>query len=188
MALSDPNYDTRNIIGLCIVGLIIKYFFGNTYSEDGSNGPASSALWGYGLATISIFFLMFVQTQKYLEANSSKKGINLDTVTHFFYAILNILPAFIMFIILAWSVLINYQYYTQINTGSVSSEYQKFSNMSSIMIMFQMVVLFKYIYLDQDISNVEKNKLGSVSYMLGLLNIIFLFMMNIIILYFSTDG
>lgn len=188
MPISDANYDTRNIIGLCVVGLIIKYFFGTSYSADGSNGPASSALWGYGLATISIFFLMFVQTQKYLEANSSKKGINLDTITHFWNAILNILPPFIMFVILSWSVLLNYQYYTKINTGQVSIEYQKFSNMSTIMILFQMIVLFKYIYSDSDITNTEKNKLGAVTYMLGLLNVIFLFMMNIIVIYFSTDG
>ena len=59
--MSDiSEYNTTNIQACSIIGIAVKLLFGNNYSKDGSNGPASSVLWGYGLVTISIFFLMFV--------------------------------------------------------------------------------------------------------------------------------
>tara|TARA_B100000683_G_scaffold45431_2_gene42005 strand:- start:2167 stop:2469 length:303 start_codon:yes stop_codon:yes gene_type:complete len=100
-----------------------------------------------------------------------------------------------MFIVLSWLVILNFQFYTQINKGMVTTEYSQFSNISTIMIVFQMAILFKYLYLfvpdrSQSKNSIEEqqSKFASASYLTALLNIIFIGMMNIILVYFSTDG
>jgi len=190
------QYNTINVLVCSIIGIAVKLLFGNNYSEDGSNGPASSVLWGYGLVAIAIFFLMFVQTNIFLNTNSGKTaGMEQGKLMHLLSAILNILPTLMMFIILSWIVILNYQFYKQINTGDVSNEYKEFSNMSTVMIIFQLIVLFKYIMTmgkpnstDSAKNEQEASKYASFSYILAILNLVFVGMMNIIIISFSTDG
>ena len=195
MPNQNDTYNTRNVLALCIIGVIIKLLFGNNYTEDGSNGPASSALWGYGLATLAIFFLMFVQLHRDIKSKPSSSDSNMKNIQGMFSILVNILPILLMFIVLSWLVLLNYQYYNQINTGRVASEYNQFSNMSTVMVLLQMAIMFKYIYTlinskksTPQAVEIEASKYSSVSYLIALLNIVFIGMMNIIILYFSTDG
>lgn len=193
----DYNYNIKNIITLCSVGIVVKLLFGNNYTTDGSNGPASSALWGYGLASMAIFFLMFVQRSRTNSGSGSTTSSSSITdlsgftakMSSFFHSIQEILPTLLMFIVLSWLVILNYQYYSQINKGNVTTEYSQFSNISTIMVIFQMAILFKYIYIDPAKQNKPENsKYASASYLIALLNVIFIGMMNIIIVYFSTDG
>ena len=190
------EYNTTNVLALCIIGIAIKLLFGNNYTKDGSNGPASSALWGYGLAGMAIFFLMFVQTQNYIKKNPGSSGTIFVKIAQFYASMLNILPTLMMFIVLSWLVILNYQFYKQINMGKVTTEYSQFSNVSTIMVLFQMAILFKYLFLSTPESSslsslrqeAEQSKYASASYLTALLNFIFIGMMNIIIVYFSTDG
>jgi len=184
----DYNYNIKNIIALCSVGIVVKLLFGNNYTTDGSNGPASSALWGYGLASMAIFFLMFVQTNKI--TNESRGGDIAGKMSSFFHSMQEILPTLLMFIVLSWLVILNYQFYSQINKGNVTTEYSQFSNISTIMVIFQMAILFKYIYIEDPSKkrDPQEAKYVSASYLTALLNVIFIGMMNIIIVYFSTDG
>jgi hypothetical protein len=193
----DYNYNIKNIIALCSVGIVVKLLFGNNYTTDGSNGPASSALWGYGLASMAIFFLMFVQRSRTNSGSGSTTSSGSITylagftakMSSFFHSIQEILPTLLMFIVLSWLVILNYQFYSQINKGKVTTEYSQFSNISTIMVIFQMAILFKYIYIDPTKQNKPENsKYASASYLTALLNVIFIGMMNIIIVYFSTDG
>jgi hypothetical protein len=196
----DYNYNIKNIIALCSVGIVVKLLFGNNYTTDGSNGPASSALWGYGLASMAIFFLMFVQRSRTNSGSgSTTSGSTTDLagftakMSSFYHSMQEILPTLLptllMFIVLSWLVILNYQYYSQINKGKVTTEYNQFSNISTIMVIFQMAILFKYIYIDPaKQNNPENSKYASASYLTALLNVIFIGMMNIIIVYFSTDG
>lgn len=188
---TETDYNTTNVLVLCIIGIAIKLLFGNNYTKDGSNGPASSALWGYGLAGMAIFFLMFVQTNIYLKKNPSKSGISkIESLTHLVKTILNILPTFLLYIVLSWLVLLNYTFYTQINKGKVTTEYKQFSNISTVMVLFQMAILFKYLFISKQPgkNEAEASKFATASYIFALLNVIFIGMMNIIIVYFSTDG
>jgi len=194
---SDYNYNIKNIIALCSVGIVVKLLFGNNYTTDGSNGPASSALWGYGLASMAIFFLMFVQRSRTSSGSRSTPAVNdkdivkdfTDKMSSFYHSMQEILPTLLMFIVLSWLVILNYQFYSQINKGNVTTEYSQFSNISTIMVIFQMAILFKYIYIGPTKQNKPENsKYASASYLTALLNVIFIGMMNIIIVYFSTDG
>ena len=189
------QYNTTNIQVCSIIGIAVKLLFGNNYSKDGSNGPASSVLWGYGLVTISIFFLMFVQINQYLKDPSTpplpSRAVLLGTI-------FNILPTLLMFIILAWIVTINFQFYKQINTGDLAGEYKEFSNMTTVMIIFQLILVFKYINsnfkstggnaTNDEKNKAEANKFANVSYILAILNFAFIGMMNTIIVSYTTDG
>ena len=196
MIESITKYNTTNIFALSIIGIAIKLLFGNNYTQDGTNGPASSALWGYGLANMAIFFLMFVQTNVFLKTRGSSGTTMLSNLKNLGGAILNILPTLLMFTVFSWLILLNYEFYKQINTGNVASEYKQFSTMSTVMVVFQLIVLFKYIMTINSIGDAkgvstkieeEASKYASVSYLLSTLNLVFVGMMNIIIIYFSTD-
>lgn len=185
------QYNTTNIQVCSIIGIAVKLLFGNNYSKDGSNGPASSVLWGYGLVTISIFFLMFVQINQYLKDPSTpplpSRAVLLGTI-------FNILPTLLMFIILAWIMTINFQFYKQINTGDLAGEYKEFSNMTTVMIIFQLILVFKYINSkfkpagSSSVNNDDAIKFANVSYILAILNFAFIGMMNTIIVSYTTDG
>lgn len=189
------QYNTTNIQACSIIGIAVKLLFGNNYSKDGSNGPASSVLWGYGLVTIAIFFLMFVQINQYLKDPSTPP---LPTRAVLLGTIFNILPTLLMFIILAWIVTINFQFYKQINTGDLAGEYKEFSNMTTVMIIFQLILVFKYINskfkstggnaTNDEKNKAEANKFANVSYILAILNFAFIGMMNTIIVSYTTDG
>ena len=46
---------------LAFAGLVIKMFFPASTTLDGTQGPASSNIWGYGLVLIGLFGLTFIQ-------------------------------------------------------------------------------------------------------------------------------
>ena len=57
---SSLKYDTTNMMAFAFVGIMIKLFFGNSTSSDGLSGPASSAVWGYGIVAMAVFAILFV--------------------------------------------------------------------------------------------------------------------------------
>ena len=57
---SSLKYDTTNMMAFAFVGILIKLFFGNSTSSDGLSGPASSAVWGYGIVAMAVFAILFV--------------------------------------------------------------------------------------------------------------------------------
>ena len=54
MAADNIKYDITIMVVFSIIGIFIKLFFGNTITSDGSQGPASAAIWGYGIVAMSI--------------------------------------------------------------------------------------------------------------------------------------
>ena len=57
---SSLKYDSTNMMVFAFVGILIKLFFGNNTTADGSSGPASSAVWGYGIVALSVFSILFI--------------------------------------------------------------------------------------------------------------------------------
>ena len=111
----------------------------------------------------------------------------------------NSLPPLLMFIVLVWLISLNAAYFKQINEGRVASEYAQFSNISTVMIIFQLVVLFKYLKDElmiedggpgsqKGVAEALKSQMASITYILTIINLIFVGMMNIVIEFFSTDG
>lgn len=168
---------------ITFVGLVIKLAFGTSPTKDGTDGPASSSVYGYGIVAFSILsgiFLTFSLASKEKISSESNPvvGFIKELIKHSLHPIL-------LFIILLWIISINVNYYTKINKGNVTKEFFQFSTLSNILIILQIIILF--IYLKEQTEG-RKSQMTQLLYILASLNLIFAAMMNIVVKYFSTDG
>lgn len=191
------KYDITLLMLFCLVGVIVKLFIGQTHSSDGSYGPASASIWGYGvvaLSVLSLIMITFTLASKMLPKDTNPENWGIAKIL-----IINSLPGLLLFGVLTWLITLNATYYKQINEGHVATEYAQFSTMSTIMVILQTLALFKYLMDDYKISQggptntsdlrvALKSQMSAISYLLTILNIVFIGMMNIVVEFFSTDG
>jgi len=178
-----PTFNYFNKIAfilIAIIGIVIKTFFFNDYSDDGLTGPAVSNLWGYGVVTFGLLGILFVNYSA-LNQNASNKN-SIDFIIGLFKSSV---PIFLLLLILYWLIMINFNYYTKINKGNISNEFKLYSFVSSFVIFLHLFVVYKYFNTTNDKS---KKAFTLLSYLLTLSNIILVGIMTIILLYFSTDG
>lgn len=120
--LNDKNKSNPVFLALVIVGLFIKFALAKVaLSDDGSTGPASSVIWGYGLVSFSLIGLIIVNTSPgSSEWNEIKK-----------------LPWTIIMtiVLLIWMIGINIQYFKEINKKNVPDEYFMWSDYSTILLV-----------------------------------------------------
>jgi hypothetical protein len=193
------NYSLTNLIVICLVGLVIKLFFGARTTKDGGSGPASSTIWGYGISALAIFFMSFINYSLFTKSTK----INENSLAFLGGFMHSTVPSFLTLLLLMYLVYLNFAYFTRINQGKVAQEYYDMSKMSTVLIFFQVFTLFKYITTmhrarpgsadphnkksDTDFADTASSE-GSIIYLLSLINIIFIIILNIILEYFSTDG
>ena len=189
------GYDINNLVLFAFVGIIIKLFLGSSTTEDGSRGPASAAVWGYGViaaSVLGIMFITFAMASQMQRLTQSSFGFVKSLLMHS-------LPPTLMLTILVWLITLNGQYFKRINEGDVANEYNTYSNLSTFMVMIQLGVLYKYLVDELLIGEggptnktmlIEalRSRLASVTYLLTLANIMIAAVMTIISKYFSTDG
>lgn len=206
--LSLP-FDTNVLLIIAMIGVVIKYFMGTVTSKDGSTGPASATVWGYGLTTMAflgmVVIIIALSTRDKMDlitSSSTKEGTK--SVFYILWDVLKVsFPIVATIVILAWVVMINFVFMERINKGKVAPEFGDFSFISTILIFLQVIVVFKYLLnklnLDLMPSSIENetlrkaNKLfnteaTSVTIILTLLNLIFVGMMQVVVEFFSTDG
>jgi len=189
------GYDINNLVLFAFVGIIIKLFLSSNTTDDGSRGPASAAIWGYGVIAASVLGIMFITFA--MATQMSKLSENsLGFVKAMF---LHSLPPMLMLIVLVLLISINSEYFKRINEGDVANEYSTYSNLSTFMVMIQLGVLYKYLVDELLIGRggptnktmlIEalRSRLASVTYLLTLGNLTLVSVMTIILKYFSTDG
>ena len=190
---SSLKYDSTNMMVFAFVGILIKLFFGNNTTADGSSGPASSAVWGYGIVALSVLSILFIT---FALATQMTAVSQYNTMDFIMKLVQGSLVPFLMLLILVWLISINLTFYKRINEGNVASEYNQFSTVSTILVVVQLMVLFKYLKDAFMVEKGGKNGLGgalksqmaSITYVLTALNVIFIGMMNIVVAFFSTDG
>lgn len=193
---SSLPFDFSVLLFTAISGVIFKLFFSGKPSVDGEYGPASSTIWGYGLTGVSLLGLLFV-----LFNLVSKNSMELKLWDSIKTMLSSSIPIILTILIISWLVILNMIHRVRINTGKVAPEYSQFSFFSTILIVFQLSVVFKYLLQKTKINifeteNETLNKLGnkindelsSIIYILTLLNLIFVGMMQIVLQFFSTDG
>ena len=59
----NPNnykYAITNFFWLALMGILVKLFFTDKFTTDGSGGPATTAIWGYGSVIFSLIGIMVV--------------------------------------------------------------------------------------------------------------------------------
>lgn len=190
---ANLNYDITIMMIFSFIGIIIKLFFGNTITTDGSQGPASAALWGYGVVAMSVLVIMFINFALASQMMELKR-YSYNTIGFIKALLTNSMPILLTFIVLVWLIIINTTYFKRINEGKIANEYNTFSTISTVLVVFQLIILFKYLNdevlttKDNLIAGVLKGQLASIMYVLSILNLVFVGMMNIVLEFFSTDG
>lgn len=191
-----PEYIINAMLIIAIIGMIIKIFFGNMTSQDGTYGRASSTIWGYGIVSFAILTIMFLSFSLHDKiARIENKGIH--GIISFIKSFLTSSgPSILTVIILLWIVALNTFYFKRINKGQVASEYFQLSAGTSFLFIFQIVCLFQYLKLFIAIktktaekqAEVDLTRISFAVYFITSINLVVTAMMTIILQFFSTDG
>jgi len=184
----EGKKDIQNVFMLAMIGLIIKLFFGQSTSSDGETGPASAAVWGFGIVLVAAVVLLFINVGLVnLVSNENAVSNTLKAVLK-----TGTMPIIFIIILLAWLFSMNVSNFKKINEGKVASEYLQFSFASTIMIMLELGLLLKYLLLfispNSDGKEADLDKLKSGMSVLFVFNMVVLAVMQIILSFFSTDG
>jgi hypothetical protein len=191
--LSHNNHlDLLNIVVLACIGIIIKLFFSENYTRLGNMGPASSTIWGYGLTAIALSIMVFMGVNMSNKIFKAEKEITKDA-SFIGISLLNTLPIVLTLFVIMYTIFLNFSYFTRINTDKVTRDYHTYSFMSSFLIIVQIILISTYLFNNilndnnrPDIANkIELSK--NITYVLCVLNFIFIFMIHISLAFFSTD-
>ena len=191
--LSHNNHlDLLNIVVLACIGIIIKLFFSENYTRLGNMGPASSTIWGYGLTAIALSIMVFMGIYTSKKIFEVEKNITRDA-NLVGISLLNTLPIILTLFVIMYTIFLNFSYFTRINTDKVTRDYHTYSFMSSFLIIVQIILISTYLFnnilksnTDSKIANkIELSK--NITYVLCVVNFIFVFMIHISLAFFSTD-
>jgi len=173
---------------LIFIGVIIKLYFGTDTTKTGTNGPASSSICGYGVMAIAVFILMFLNVSLAVTIQSFDANTSDFVKQMLMYSS----PSILTFMVLIAHIILNTNYYDEINKGEVPEEYNQFATLSTIMVIFQTIALTKYLhdYVDAkgDPQIAVSDSIIGVCAVLSMLNFIFVSIMNTIMTHFMTDG
>lgn len=202
---NNNNLDLLNLVVLACAGIIIKIFFqANIDETDGHVGPASTTIWGYGITAFALFIMTFMsfymsdRNNKFIEKTNKENGISEDN--SFFSSLIKIImgdgiPIFLTFCVLIYVIYINFVHFNRINKGAVSDSYYTYSFYSSLLIIIQITLIIKYMYNSLNFLNTKSNKdtkqttmIKSASYILVLINLVFVMIQHILLSFYSTDG
>ncbi len=201
MGISTNYYlDLLNLSILALAGIMIIYFFQENFSKSGTTGPARTTIWGLGLTTFAVFFMIFISiSEKFKPTEEKSSGL--------FSKIINIilndsLPILIVFILLIYAIYLNFIYFKKINRNNVSNTFATYSLYSLIFFVIQICISVKYLYNElqyrymrpnpnASIKNKSKETtslIKNISLILGTINFLFIVIMHILLEFFSTDG
>lgn len=175
------------LIILALIGIIINLFLVTNITSDGSRGPATTAVWGYGAIAMSTLGLMFTMFGMKNNMNELKQL----TLKFSGELLMSSLPAFLMLTVLVSIMSLNGYFYARINKGEVTEDYHKYGTLATITISAQYFLLLYYI-INETQTNGVKNYYSAViayfNYLFTLGNIIMIGILTIIVKYFTTDG
>jgi len=203
---NNNNLDLLNLVVLACAGIIIKIFFQANIDETaGHVGPASTTIWGYGITAFALFIMTFMsfymsdKNNKFIEKKNKDNGISEEN--SFFTSLIKILmgdgiPIFLTFCVLIYVIYINFVHFNRINRGAVSDSYYTYSFYSSLLIIIQITLIIKYMYNSLGLLNKTKDNtdnkqttmIKSASYILVLINLVFVMIQHILLSFYSTDG
>jgi hypothetical protein len=183
---NDTSYEITILIGLSIIGILVKLFLSPSTSNLGDIGPATASVWGYGITAFSLFTLFFIT---FSLANSSS----------IVSTIMSSIPILLLLGIVASLIIINGMFLERINKGNIPKDYSNLSIISTVLVSLQLFFAFSYLLNKLKVersSNPEINKyislkawqMGNISYVFGLFNVLAIGGSYIILKYFSTDG
>ena len=201
---NNNNLDLLNLVVLACAGIIIKIFFQANVSDSGGVGPASTTIWGYGMTAFALFIMTFMscyintQNDAFIEKKNNNNGISKDN--NYFTDLIKLvmgdgIPIFLTFCVLIYVIYINFVHFNRINKGAVSDSYYTYSFYSSLLIIIQITLIIKYMYNSLNSLNTKNNEdtkqklmIKSASYILVVINLVFVMIQHILLSFYSTDG
>lgn len=176
------SYSTSLIIYIAIIGIIILFI---QPSKNIYSGPASASLWGYGMILIATLGIMFSS----FAIISKMENVQTNTFSFIKSLFAHSIPSFVLIGLLTWLIVLNAQYFKDINQGDVANEYSMYSNVSFFLILIQLWIAYDHMQSSMRSDNVNYNsRMLSITYLLTVTNSLVILIMTIILKYFSTDG
>jgi len=175
------NFAQSNVnpvfLALMAVGIFISFALSETkLSSDGSTGPATALIWGYGIVVFSLLGFVLVNADPGSDEWSDLKK----------------LPWMILLTIgiLVWTIVLNIQYYKQINDRNVPDEYLMWSKYSVYLILCVVAITcYQYtIYKSEKDIHSGSDSLLVYSIIAIVFNIIAVSIQQVILSCFYVDG
>jgi hypothetical protein len=186
---SNNNLDLLNLIVLACAGIMIKIFFKENYSKLGNIGPATTTIWGYGLTGLALSIMIFVAIS-YTNRNVNDNSL-FGTKVSFYASLGMITPIIVTLLVITYIIYLNIIFFTRINSNKVTPDYHTYSFMSSTLLLVQIVLISNYLLKTlkktdpSDETTIELTKM--LTYILSVVNIVFIVMIHISLVFFSTD-
>jgi hypothetical protein len=186
----NNKLDLLNLIVLACAGIVIKLFFPENYSRLGNVGPASSTIWGYGLTAIALTIMIFVAIS-YTNLTVKDDEQLFGSKISFVASLGTVMPIVLTLLVIVYIIYLNLTFFTKINTNKVTPDYHTYSFMSSALLFLQIIFISNYLLQMLNVSGdkvdvtIELTKM--VTYILSFVNIIFILMIHITLVFFSTD-
>ena len=191
---SNTRLEIMILLGLSVIGIIIKLCFNTKTDDTGNSGSATATIWGYGLTIISLFCIMFIKiglmNKAHMNSNSLISGA--ETMSNF---IKDNLPIGLLIGVLSAIIILYFNFFKRINRGTIPTEFSTFSFLSSLLIIIQLASFYQYIVNTVFKSpesgqkhTVATSALETIMYLLSVLNMIILVIMYILLHFYTTDG
>ena len=192
----NNNLDLFSLVILAYAGLFIQFFFSGSYDPYGINGPATLALWGYGLTGIALFLMIFISMyiNNKINLTFEKKE---SSITEILKSVVlsSTLPVVLSLGTILFVFFVNYTFFERINKGLLPDTYNTYYLFSSILLIVQIGLIIKYLYnelnflVTKDKSIIKQTTIiKSLSYIIITLNFVFILIMYILLEFFSTNG
>jgi hypothetical protein len=188
----NPNnykYAITNFFWLALIGILVKLFFTDKFTDDGSGGPATTAIWGYGSVILSLIGIMVVICAL---GNLNKLNNNAQIFS-------DMIPLLLFIFALCWIFGIYLTYYRRINKGKVATEFYEYAHISTFFVVLQLIILYNFVRNKQktgetgnpaidQLNKFSQIHINGLSYIFTLINFVLGGIMKIIVEYFTTDG
>jgi hypothetical protein len=167
----------KALIIASVVSFLISFF-------STGNMSYNSLISGYSTLTLGIMLILTILISKILEITKN------DPVSQMFITILVSLgPFLLMLAVIGFILYLIIFYKTPILENHVSQSYYTFSNITIILLLIQIYIVYKNINTKEfDISGKISKVTSSLIYLIGVLTSFSAMIIYIILKYFRTDG
>ena len=185
---NDAKFDVNNFMIIAGIGIIILTCVSADYTEDGSSGPASKGLWGYGLLAVALFGMLIYGYRSVLKKSKNQSTEHLSAWEFGKQAVLSAgAPGSFLFVTICL-ISLNGQFFTQINKGIVAPEYYNYNALAITIAAVQLGVLIRLFQAKSDGDAVTYDNASALVYLLSVAGLVNAGIMAIILIFFSTDG
>ena len=167
----------KALIIASVVSFLISFF-------STGNMSYNSLISGYSTLTLGIMLILTILISKILEITKN------DPVSQMFITILVSLgPFLLMLAVIGFILYLIIFYKTPILENHVSQSYYKFSNITIILLLIQIYIVYKNINTKEFVISGKISKVtSSLIYLIGVLSSLSAMIIYIVLKYFRTDG